>query len=203
MKTKILFFLTILSLVGCSKDDPIVEDPLAKLPPETQVGDNTFGCIINNQVFYPRDGTSTLFSPGSSGLILWGDPSSPTGLGNYLEIEIRNLKDGIPCSKMLIHLQNLPQIQTGEYMWKVSNFQSSIDGLMQNYVYAKIFDVSSNSWKLYSSYENSGKIIVTKFNSIFSGNFSGKLRLRNGTDEIEIINGRFDIGPGLGDKIFP
>ena len=55
MKTKILFLLTILSLLGCSKDDPIVEDPLAKLPRKTQVGANTFGCIINNEVFYPRD----------------------------------------------------------------------------------------------------------------------------------------------------
>ena len=196
MKTKILFLLTILSLLGCSKDDPIVEDPLAKLPRETQVGANTFGCIINNEVFYPRDGTGTLFSPGGKGLVFWGDPTDPNGYGNYDELEIRNLQDGKPCARMIIHLQNLNQIQVGEYMWKASNFQSSIYGLMQNYVFASIFDKNSNSWKLYSSYENLGKVNITKYapnNTIISGNFNGKLRLRNSTEEIEIANGRFDI----------
>ena len=179
--------------MGCSKDDPIVEDPLAKLPPETQVGANTFGCIINNEVFYPRDGTGTLFSPGGKGLIFWGDPS---GNQYFNELEIRNLQDAKPANTMIIHLQNLNQIGVGEYVWKSSNFQSSIDGLMQNYVYAKIYDESVNSWRLYGSYENSGKVTITKVapnNTIISGNFSGKLRLKNGSTEIEILNGRFDI----------
>ena len=193
MKTKILLFLTLLSLVGCSKDDPKPPEPASLLPPETQTGANTFGCIINNQVFYPRDGTGTLFSPGGKGLLIWGDPA---GNREFNEFEIRNLQDGKPCSRMIIHLQNLHQLQVGEYVWKASNFQTSIDGLTQNYVFARIFDSSTNSWKLYSSYENSGKVTITKYaldNTIISGNFSGKLRLRNSTEEIDILNGRFDI----------
>ena len=47
MTTKLLFFLTVLSLVGCSKDNATNNDPLAQLPAETQVGANTFGCVIN------------------------------------------------------------------------------------------------------------------------------------------------------------
>jgi hypothetical protein len=193
MKAKILFFLTILSLVGCSKDDPTPEDPLAKLPPETQTGANTFGCIINNQVFYPRDGTSTLFNSGGRGLKIWGDPS---GYQEFNELEIRNLQDAKPANSMIIHLQGLHQKGVGEYDWKESNFYNSIDGLMQNYVYAKIYDASVNGWRYYGSYENSGKVTITKYannNTIISGNFSGKLRLYNGTEEIEILNGRFDI----------
>ena len=193
MKTKILLFLTILSLMACSSDDATPQDPFAQLPPETQTGANTFGCIINNQVFYPRDGTGTLFNPGGRGLILWGDPSVPIGIGNYGEIEINNYQDAKPANSMLIHLQDLNQIGVGEYVWKESNFQSSIDGLMQNYVYAKIFDESVNGWRYYGSYENSGKLYITKYNNIVSGNFNGKLRLLNGTQEIEILNGRFDI----------
>ena len=199
MKTKILLFLTILSLVGCSKDDPKPPEPASLLPPETQTGANTFGCIINNQVFYPRDGTGTLFSPGGKGIIYWG---APGGTGLFDEIEIRNLKDAKPANSMMIHLQSLDQNGVGEYVWKVSNFQSSIDGLMQNYVYAKIYDESVNGWRYYGSYENSGKLTITKYDNIISGTFSGKLKLKNGTSEIEILNGRFDIGPGLGNKIF-
>jgi hypothetical protein len=193
MKTPILFFLTILSLVGCSKEDPQVEDPLAKLPPETQIGANTFGCIINNQVFYPRDGTSSLFNPAGKGLILWG---APGGTQDYDELEIRNLQDAKPANSMIIHLQNLHQLGIGEYVWKVSNFQSSIDGLMQNYVYAKIYDDDVKGWRFYGSYENSGKVVITKYdftNRLICGTFSGRLRLRNSTQEIDIVNGRFDI----------
>ena len=194
MKTKILFFLIIMTVFACNKDDdPAPQDPIAKLPPETQTGANTFGCIINNQVFYPRDGKSELFSPGGKGLMIWGDPA---GNQEFNELEIRNLIDGKPCSKMIIHLQNLHQTQVKEYVWKASNFQSSIDGLFQNYVYAKIYDNATNSWKFYGSYENSGKVTITKYandNTIISGNFSGKLRLKNGTEEIDILNGRFDI----------
>lgn len=196
MKTKILLFLTILLVMACSNDDSKPEDPFAQLPPETQTGANTFGCIINNQVFHPSDGKSTLFNPGSKGLIFWGDPTDPSGNGNYNELEINNFQDAKPANSMIIHLQGLDQIGVGEYIWKDSNFQSSIDGLMQNYVYAKIFDESVNGWRYYGSYENSGKVVITKYannNSIVSGNFSGKLRLYNGVEEIDILSGRFDI----------
>ena len=171
MKTQFLFFLTILSLVGCSKDDPIPPEPASLLPTETQTGANTFGCIINNQVFYPRDGTGTLFSPGGKGFIFW---AAPGGTNEYNEIEIKNLKDAKPANTMMIHLQNLNQIGVGEYVWKSSNFQSSIDGLMQNYVYAKIYDESVNGWRLYGSYENSGKVTITKYGNIICGNLDRK-----------------------------
>jgi hypothetical protein len=181
-------------LISCSKDDnPVIEDQLAKLPPETQIGANTFGCIINGQVFYPRDGTSSLFSPGGKGLKFWG---APGGNREYNELEIRNLQDAKPANSMIIHLQGLDQLGVGEYLWKETNFQSSIDGLMQNYVFAKIYNPSVNGWQYYGSYENSGKVIIKRYdfsNRIVSGVFSGKLRLHNSTEEIDIINGRFDI----------
>ena len=199
MKTKtfLLLILTFplwgLGVFSCSKDNPAPEDTLAKLPPETQTGANTFGCVINGQVFYPRDGASSLFNPAGRGLILWGDPSVSMGIGNYGEFEVKNLQDGKPANTMIIHLQGLDQIKTGDYVWRDSNFQSSIDGLMQNYVHAKIFDSSVNGWRYYGSYENSGKITITKYGNIIAGTFSGKLRLQNGTGVIEISNGRFDI----------
>ena len=203
-KTFLLLILTFplwgLGVFSCSKDNPAPEDTLAKLPPETQTGANTFGCVINGQVFYPRDGSSSLFNPGGKGLKFW---AAPGGTNEYNEIEIKNLQDGKPANSMLIHLQGLDQLKVGDYVWRDSNYQSSIDGLMQNYVYAKIYDASVNTWKFYGSYENSGKITITKYGNIISGNFSGKLRLQNGTVEINIQNGRFDIGPGLGNKIFP
>lgn len=197
---KIIFLFSLICFLSCCSNDATPKDPNSQLPPETQTGANTFGCIINNQVFYPRDGTGTLLNSGGKGF-KWR--VAPGGSKDFNEIEIRNLQDAKPANSMIIHLHGLDEIGVGEYVWKESNFQSSIDGLMQNYVYAKIFDESVNGWRFYGSYENSGKVTITKYNNIISGNFSGSLRLNNGTEEIEIIDGRFDIGPGLGDKKFP
>ena len=190
MKNTLFSFLVFVLLASCSKDS--TNNTKAQLPPETQTGANTFGCIINNQVFYPRDGVSSVLNPGQKGVIFWGDPS---GNSEFNEIEISNCVTGIPASSMMIHLQGLDQQQIGDYVWQESNFQSTINGLMQNYVYASIYDSASRSYKYYSSYQNSGKVTITFYasnNTIVSGNFSGKLRLYNGTDEIEIKSGRFD-----------
>ena len=62
---------------------------------------------------------------------------------------------------MIIHLQGLDIKQTGEYIWHDSHFQSSIDGLILNYVYAKIYNASANGWQYYGSYENFGKVTIT------------------------------------------
>ncbi len=190
MKTLILFLIFALS--SCNKDS-VKSDPIAQLPSETRTGANTFGCIINNQVFYPRDGIGNLGGgTADKGLIFW----VATDDIEWNEIDCGNFKDGKPASRMIIHLQGLATNGVGEYVWKPTNFLRSIDGLPQNNIYAKVFDTTSNSYKYYGSYENSGKVNITKYdivNYIVSGNFNGKLRLKNGTEEIDIINGRFDI----------
>ena len=194
MKNTILTLISLLLFASCSKNNDVEpEKPIASqvLPPESQIGANTFGCIVNNQIFYPRDGQGSLFVNGTKGLIFSGD--SPDYIWN--EIEIKNAKDGIPCAKMIIHLQGLFQNKEGDYLWKPTNFQNSIDGLMQNYIYAQIFNPVTGTSKYYGSYENSGKVTITRFdlpNRILSGSFSGTLKLYNGTEELEVKNGRFD-----------
>lgn len=196
--------LLFLALTGCNKDSTTI-DPLAKLPPETQIGANTFGCIINDQVFYPRDGSGN-FGGGiaSRGLINWGDPS---GNQTFNEIDCSNSKDGKPASKMIIHLQGLAEIGVGEYIWKTSNFSNSIDGLQQNYLYVKVYNSLLKTYSYYGSYENSGKVIITRYdpvNFIFSGVFSGRLKKKNDTEELEICQGRFDINKvTLSETSFP
>lgn len=193
MKSTIL--LLFFALSSCTKDST-KQDPVAQLPPETQTGANTFGCTINNQVFYPRDGSGNLGGgTADKGLIFWGSPDGPP---NYVwnEIDCGNFKDGKPASRMIIHLQGLATNGVGEYTWKSTNFLKSIDGLPQNYLFVKVFDATSNTYKYYGSYENSGKVNLTRYdfvNRIVSGNFSGKLRLKDGTEEIDIVNGRFDL----------
>ncbi|MEO6837649.1 MAG: hypothetical protein ABI185_04635 [Ginsengibacter sp.] len=46
-----LFFIT-LTGSKCKKDKPI--NPVDQLPPATQSGANTFGCLIDGKVFLPK-----------------------------------------------------------------------------------------------------------------------------------------------------
>ncbi|CAL2076405.1 conserved exported protein of unknown function [Tenacibaculum sp. 190524A02b] len=55
---KIAFFLLAISFTNCSKEeDPVA--PLQQLPPMTQVGANTVGCLVNGEVFLPHQKNPT------------------------------------------------------------------------------------------------------------------------------------------------
>lgn len=55
MRPLLSFFLlcAFLSLTACNGDDP---NPIEQLPPATQSGMNTLGCLINGQAFTPKGG---------------------------------------------------------------------------------------------------------------------------------------------------
>lgn len=193
---KNLFFILIAFLiVGCRDSS---DDNSPKLPPETQTGANTFGCLVNGRLFYPRDGTFDIM--GANKAVVY------SGNNKFDEILVANFKDGKPLNYMYFHIHDLPTKGVGEYVWKESNFNKGIDGLMQNYLYVRAFDYTTNTWKWYTSYENSGKTVITKYGvqPIVSGTFSGKLRTADGKETIEITNGRFDINTSTIDlKEFP
>ena len=191
----LLFILIAFLIVGCRDNS---DDNSPKLPPETQTGANTFGCLVNGRLFYPRDGTFDIM--GANKAVVY------SGNNKFDEILVANFKDGKPLNYMYFHIHDLPTKGVGEYVWKESNFNKGIDGLMQNYLYVRAFDYTTNTWKWYTSYENSGKTVITKYGGqpIVSGTFSGKLRTSDGKETIEITNGRFDINTSTIDlKNFP
>ena len=51
MKRVLLLLLTTFTLSCCNNDDDNPQNPLDQLPPETQTGANTFGCLINGEPF--------------------------------------------------------------------------------------------------------------------------------------------------------
>lgn len=193
-----LLLLTILT--GCSNDSN--NNPESKLPPITQTGANTFGCLIDGKLFIPRDGTGT-YGGSDPGLnFLGGYPE-----GAYNEIDIRDYKSE-KTTRMLIHIHNLRQIGVANYIINESNGMSNIDGFNHTYLHCKVYRESTDSYQYYRSYENSGTINITRYdftNGIVSGTFEGLLK--NSTDPndiIEVKNGRFDInGFTLPNVVFP
>ncbi|WP_157487179.1 hypothetical protein [Gelidibacter algens] len=44
-----LLCLFVLTFTSCNNDDDAPTDPIGQLPPMTQTGENTFGCLINGE----------------------------------------------------------------------------------------------------------------------------------------------------------
>jgi hypothetical protein len=195
MKQTIFLFFIIL-LAGCSKDE--ATNPVDLLPPATQTGANTFGCLIDGKVFLPRSGNNSLVFP-LSGAILWGGiPQSY----DYNEIEIVDYKSAKSAS-LLFHMENIFNDGSGSYVINQSNGMNNIDGLDHHYLHCIIYDKLTNSYQKYVSFTNSGTFTITRLltnstngnnGNLLSGTFNCRVRnINNPNDEIEITQGRFDI----------
>nr|WP_315258202.1 hypothetical protein [uncultured Flavobacterium sp.] len=53
MKNLLLLLTIALTLSCCDKDDDKPKNPIDQLPPATQIGANTFGCLLDGEVFKP------------------------------------------------------------------------------------------------------------------------------------------------------
>lgn len=209
MKTKTFFLLLATfpfwGLLGCSNSPggTLVEQPNLQLPPETQIGANTFGCLINSKLLVPRDGTGTI-GGSDKGARFWGGYPLET---DYYEIDIRDYKSE-KTGRLLLHIHAAHLNGVGDYKLDLSNGFRGIDGLNHSYLHIMVYNSTTNSYQYYRSYNDSGLIKILRYdfvNRIISGTFSCKVR--NSTDlnnEIEIKDGRFDIKwDVLPDKIFP
>jgi hypothetical protein len=191
----IQILLVMLFLTACSSDSSSPEDGL---PAETQTGANTFGVTIKGKVYIPRDPTGGDIGAPAHGMILWLAPDNIS----WNELEVKDGASAVGFN-MYIHMQPLAAV--GKIILHQSNFHDGIDSAPYSHIYFKIWDSTISNYAYYGSIENQGEINITKLSGgIVSGNFKGKfVRYDNPNDFIEITDGRFDIGPGLIDKVFP
>jgi hypothetical protein len=193
MKKLFLLLLTTF-IISCSTDDSS-NNPVLKLPPETQTGANTFGCIIDGKILIPRSGNTSQVTPLSGARLFGGYPD----VYDYFELKILDYKTP-KNSSFLFHLHNIVANGLGTYSIDKSNGMRSIDGLSNNYIHCNVFVNKTNSYQQYVSYQNSGAYTINRLTlstgsgAIISGTFNCKLRnINDPTDEIEITDGRFDI----------
>ena len=198
-KKTILLVPVIFWLLSCSKDNATT-DPVFQLPPETQVGANTFGVTIRGKVYIPRDPTGFNVGVSGKGMIYAGSLTAP-----WTEIRIIDGASAVGF-KMVIHFKNLISNTLAIYPLTNSNFQDGIDSIDENHIYFKIWDSSISNYAYYGSVVNLGQINITKrSDGIISGIFSGKfVRYDNPNDFITITDGRFDLNLNtLPNTVFP
>lgn len=154
--------ITLLSSPQCKKD----VDELSKLPPITQEGKNTFGCLVNGKAWIPQ-GYDGVFP----NIRVTVEPNS-------LDIRVYSYKDQV-LNEILIGCTDFKGI--GIY-----NFNNPTQ---QSFGY-----ITSNCQILRNDTAyRTGNFRITKFDSdIISGTFECSLFLRNCGDTIRITHGRFD-----------
>jgi hypothetical protein len=110
---KIFFLLLSFIAISCSKDNA-TETPADQLPPITQTGANTAGCIINGKVLIPKNGSQAIGGSTLYGLTIGGGIhfNAPIIGDDYFYVSIQNLKDSILISQYLLvyHLEYIHHI---------------------------------------------------------------------------------------------
>ena len=174
MKKAILFLTLITTLSCCNKNDDN-PNPIDQLPPATQTGEQTFGCLINGEPFVPpkfgsnAPGAFYQFVGGAYTLSIYG---SISGGSNLKSINIGCL--------------DMPLIQETTYLLK--------ERVTNNYFGA--YNIGGGiTFSGASTTVNPGTLTITRFdpvNFIISGTFEFTVLDNNG-NEIHITNGRFDM----------
>ncbi len=168
MKYLSLFILFFASLSGCKKSN----DHEEVLPPITQTGANTFGCLINGKIYIPKG-----FEQNHPNFDVIVDSTN----GGNLDIRTFRKENGI--------MQAL----------SFSCFGISSSGIYQTQIYPTYAkDINSSICYFVNSGSNykQGFIQITRYdinNRIFSGTF--EMKMYDSTiscDTILITQGRFD-----------
>ena len=181
MKRKLLLYLCLATLTQCSKckNDPAPADPASQLPPATQTGANTFGCLVNGQPYTPsgnngRANYAVLYDPGFQGGSLqvrtYRYPESNSNKNQYLVVGGININR---VAKFLIG----PGNDAGAFF-------------TDDYRTAPCNDYDSSQAGTFSK----GTLTITRLDlqaHIVSGTFEFVLT-QPGCDTLKVTQGRFD-----------
>jgi hypothetical protein len=174
-----LFFL--LAANSCKKHKHDVPSEESKLPPETQSGANTFGCLINGKAFLPK-------GSGFGGPVLscFYIQNTPTEQGYFLGLSSSDASNKSDEVSIGIGTDSL-QVSIGSY--------NLIEEATGNYFayYLRVNQQGANQY--YTSSNDPGVITITKFdeqNQIISGTFHFNV-VTETNDTLKITEGRFDM----------
>lgn len=172
IRTTALLLAALLGLSQCKKNDP---DPVDQLPPATQTGAGTFGCLVNGQAWTPRGNN------GFSNYSVSYDPSYHHGTLNvstyrYIGKEADNYQTIGFFSDSLRGV--------GSYPLTIIGHQEAVF----------IDHVTGCKFQSRDTHYRRGTLTITRLDlraGIIAGTFAFTL-YKPGCDSIRVTNGRFD-----------
>ncbi len=178
----LLIIIALFFLLGSScKKDKLVNE-IDKLPPATQTGANTFGCLVNGKAWIAQNMDCS---------IICDDPFKVSYDGSYGGI-IGITGDWLNSSK---NIEQRIDILVDSSNYKLLH-QISIANPHHSARYLDYKNLSCGSYDHYvdTNVIHSGSVLITKYdlqNGIISGTFDITLT-KLGCETISITNGRFD-----------
>lgn len=173
MKHTLLPALALLLLAQCKKAD---SGPVSALPPETQTGANTFGCLVNGQPWTPR---------GNNGFSNYQVDFDPNYRGGEVGIHTYRYDDrSITFQSLIFGGDSIKQL--GRYLLNVQPRSATFTDSGRP-VGCQDYD------SRYGSYCR-GSMTLTRLDraaGIVSGTFEFILA-QSGCDTIKVTQGRFD-----------
>lgn len=159
------------------------------LPPETQTGANTFGCLIDGKPYIP-DGSGGF---GGAKPITGGYAYTPQSCSSKYDVWVTTYrKDGWDFS---IYLENVGN-KTGKYPLKYTTPGAPTILCPPNHAIFYKYISPSETAVYATDSEYTGEVTITRadtVNKIVSGTFFFKARRPATGETIEITNGRFDV----------
>lgn len=175
-----LLLLALCSIfAGCKKDNANAATQQDILPPATQTGANTFGCLVNGKVWIPKGSEPNGVKPNPHIIYSTGINGIP-----YLSIDTRQFSNNSSIGEIYISFGNLNRL--GFYMAGADfRFSSGWSTVLGN----------CGMTTLDSTVQSRGGGVITKLdipNQIIAGTFAFKAKRPN-CDTVFITDGRFDI----------
>ncbi len=177
MRRKLLLYSALLLLTQCSKckNDPNPADPAGQLPPATQTGANTFGCLVDGKVWTPYGNNSY------SNYTVSYDPNYRKGT---LNVSAYRYVDKGANDYQTIGFFSDSLRRVGSYPLTILGHQEAVF----------IDNVTGCKFQSRDIYYRRGILTITRLDQqagIVSGTFWFTL-YKPGCDSVRVTNGRFD-----------
>ncbi len=186
MSLRICLCVTLLAFASCKscKKELTTADLIAQLPPETQTGANTFGCLIDGKAWIPNGG-------GWSGV----PPIYTGGIENKFLVISAVASNSEDKYTLSVCINDYKTLGVKTLKFDTPKYPSSLSP--KNYgEYVKRGDTPINSFSYTTTSVVGGTATITKFdeiNGIISGTFEFDV-IDNTTQKIISIKaGRFDV----------
>ncbi|MEP6465519.1 MAG: DUF6252 family protein [Parafilimonas sp.] len=187
MINKILLFSIVICnlFYSCKKHTSTPANPVGQLPAATQVGANTFGCLINGEVVVIHKPLFDL-SPdyGCQYQLIY-----PTVSGYSFNVNATDYQDGNHFKGVAIGLDSI-QLEQTTYLLNISNSPYA------RYGYVGIATSSSPLLRYFTDSTVTGQLTITHFDQqqqIVSGTFYFDAIEQTTGDTVHVTNGRFDM----------
>lgn len=175
-----LLYTALLLLVQCSKCKDNDPSPEAQLPPATQTGANTFGCLVNGEPFTPAGRVGL-----GSNLYFEYDP---TFNGGTFVVQAYRVGDG---RKQYVTLTAVPVSGPGTYSFALPDTVAEA-AYFDSQLVRPCNDVATD----YPDVYRKGTLTLTHVDystGIIAGTFEVKFVRTGGCDTVRFTKGRFDV----------